>query len=125
MAVDPEGDGDRGVAEAFLDDPGVDAAFKGEGRPCVAETVEGQPGEPVTADSTEERGADRVGPQPRAVGLVEDEVRRSMPWLVTASDAAPTGPPGSRREMEVLVLVARGRRNREIADALGISAKLG
>ena len=31
MAVDPEGDGDRRVAEAFLDDPGVDAALEGQG----------------------------------------------------------------------------------------------
>ena len=28
VAVDPEGDGDRRVAEAFLDHPGVDAALE-------------------------------------------------------------------------------------------------
>ena len=73
MAVDPEGDGDGRVAEAFVDDPGVDTPLEGQGRPGVAEAVEGQAREPVTADSTEEGGADRVGPEPGAVGLVEDE----------------------------------------------------
>src|SRR5947209_17432798 len=73
MAVDPEGDGDGRVAEAFLDDPGVDTALEGQGRPGVAEAVKGQAGEAVTAHAAEEGSADRVGPQPSAVGLVEDE----------------------------------------------------
>jgi len=69
----------RGVM-AMVDSPrrswttrGVDSALEGQGRPGVAEAVEGQARQPVTADSTEEGGAERVGPGPGAVGLVEDE----------------------------------------------------
>lgn len=51
----------------------MDSALEGQGRPGVAEAVEGQAGEAVAADPAEEGGADRVGPQPGAVGLVEDE----------------------------------------------------
>ncbi len=61
MAVDAEGDRDRGVAEAFLHDSRVDALFEGEGRPGVAETVEREAGEPVALDSAEELRAHGVG----------------------------------------------------------------
>ena len=54
MAVDAEGDGDRGVAETLLDDSRMDALLKGERRPGVAEAVERETGEPVALDSAKE-----------------------------------------------------------------------
>ena len=61
MAVDAEGDGDRGVAEAFLDDSRMDALLKGERRPGVAEAVESETGETVTVNPAEELSAHCVG----------------------------------------------------------------
>ena len=40
VAVDAEGDGDRGMAETFLNDSWVDALFEGERRPGVAKAVQ-------------------------------------------------------------------------------------
>jgi hypothetical protein len=40
VAVDAQGDGNRGVAEALLHDPRVDALLEREGRPRVAKALE-------------------------------------------------------------------------------------
>ena len=50
VAVDAEGDCDCRMAEAFLDNPRVDALFEGEGRPRMAEAVECQAGESGASD---------------------------------------------------------------------------
>ena len=81
--------------------------------------------------------ADRLGAKPLRAAIASLAVRARLDVAApetgtaiatdTADDAAPTAPPAAdpfgltRRELEVLALVAAGRTNRQIADALFIS----
>lgn len=74
VAVDAQRDGDRRVPEALLDDTGVDAPLKREGRPGVSQALQGQPGHVVPAAAPEEHLTHRVGPEPAASRAVKHQV---------------------------------------------------
>ena len=105
VAVDAEGDRDRGVAEAFLDDPRMDALLQSERRPRVAEAVEGEPRQAALGDSAEELGADSVGSEAGAVGVVEDQ---ALVGEVGADEQA-----FLEHQLAVLAQHGDGRRRRE------------
>lgn len=61
MAVDAEGDRDRRVAKALLDNPRVHSALQCERRPGVPQAMHGQPRQPEPPDLPFEGCADGVG----------------------------------------------------------------
>src|SRR3954451_24080903 len=73
VAVDPERDGNRRVAEPLLHDLRVNALLEGERRPRMSEAVDREAGESVARDAAQEGIAHSVRSEPRAVGLVERE----------------------------------------------------
>lgn len=64
-------------------------------------------------------------PEEVAAGRLDPEAARAVLQAAGLPDDAPIAHPAglSDRELEVLVALARGRTNKEIAAALGISAK--
>ena len=73
MAVDAQGDRDRGVAETFLNDTRMDALLQRESRPGVAEAVQRETFEAVPVDSAQELRAHRIRTKACSVGLVKHQ----------------------------------------------------
>jgi hypothetical protein len=66
-------DGDRRMAEAFLHGRRMNPEFEGERRPRVAETVQGQPREPVSVNMPDDCGADSVRVEAQAVRAMKHQ----------------------------------------------------
>lgn len=94
--------------------------------PCAKLVAFGVQAHADAAESASKAGAhsylEKSATGPRELGALLDELARTSPAR-TQSGTRAIGPRLSPRELEVVVLVASGKSNREVADSLAISVR--